>query len=583
MTSAPPRRGQRVKSRILPPFNGGLAFNLVRVALDDDTSVSGIVHRRGSPTSSVWIGYDLCPTQVHNSKLAHVDIPQAPQQAYTEHAAVIGGIGKHVRWKVLFPNKKHSGAGQLLVGGVDDTNRFTSFVEQVLRPFGLCRFQFEDGQTTVEVPDIRNIGTVAAALHCAGYTATSERPEYVADSKLALERYDRSEHMWWNQDQKKAGPLRDVERWTFDFLPPSWKRLPFTWQSLCSNIELDPFTQSHHLPLPLRDFFISMHIDAGSDNDKTGEGVLTGADGCKSVGDQGASDQGASDQGASDQGASDRGASDRGASDRGASDRGASDRGASDRGASDQSLEINKRDEAAYAAKDKGDSCNVTALCRLRGRPAVTCRLSIAQNHQLLHASYWNILAPFDDDTVTLCRILRFRYMLHGYTVREIGSYKQTASNLGHGAEIRCFKNKPQYLRENLSSTVLNRIYQQDGSLSGSGFKGTRGKYGHKDYPKYVPCKRMKRTAVQERKVRQSLPNLFAQYRCVIVDKERCDKQGEKQRHSVSAGSSCCSVDADITADCTTLLRGAASSEVQVERRDTSAAMRLMASSVSNY
>ena len=108
--------------------------------------------------------------------------------------------------------------------------------------------------------------------------------------------------------------------------------------------------------------------------------------------------------------------------------------------------------------------------------------------------------------------LLRFRYMLHGYTSREIGGYQQTASHLGHGAQIRVFRNKPQYKRENLSTATLNQIYKADGSLRGSGFKGTRGKYGHRDFPQYKPQKRMKRSPAQEMNMRVSSQNVFASY-----------------------------------------------------------------------
>lgn len=522
MNSVPPRRGQRVKSRILPPFNGGAAFSLVRVETAErkDSATLGVVHKRGAQQSSVWLEFDLIPTVVDTARLTSLEIPRAPELAYEEHAAVIGGIGKHVRWNVVFPNKKFVGLAHLRVGGVEDRNRFCTFVNQVLCPFGLCHFEFEGTETTVDVPDVSNLGTVAAALHCAGYTAVPTSFSYVSGSKLAPERYDRSEHMWWNQEQSRAGPLRDVDRWSFDFLPPSWKHIPFTWQSLCCNIDIDPLTESKHLPLPLRDFYLTMHIDALNGMRKqSAEEARDGGEGVRG--------------------------------------------------------EV----DASFVAK-------VDALKRLRGRPSVTCRLSQPQNQQLLHASYWNLLAPFEEETVKLSRLLRFRYMLHGYTVREIGGYRQTASNLGHGAQIRCFRNKPQYLRENLSVPVLNRIYREDGSLAGSGFKGTRGKYGHKDFPKYVPCKRMKRTVVQERKIRQSLPNLFAQYRQRVASREQglatqelqCEEQeperDQQMEHATSSNHSCGVTDVNTATDCAAVLRRFASAKVKLQDGDALFSMR---------
>lgn len=423
MQAVPPRRGQRVKSLILSPFNEGLAFTLVQVQTDAGERF-GVLQRKGKLQSHVWLDYDVRSTLVCNEHIVAIAIPPAPSRAYTEFEAVIGGIGKHVRWNVLMPNSKSSGSVELEVDNVVDREKFKEFVNNVIRPFGLCLFEYDGTRTVVQVPDVRNMGKVAAALHCAGYGAKPTDDAAASNSKLALERYDRSEHMWWNQEPRKAGPLRDVHRWTFDFLPPSWETIPFTWQSMCTNIDIDPYTESDELPLPLRDFFLTMHI-----------------------------------------------------------------------------------------GRLKGEGKDASALERLRGRPAVTCRLSLSQNRQLLTASYWNTIAPFDAKTVKLCYLLRFRYMLFGYTAREIGGYTQNAANLGHGAKIRCFRHKPQYRRENLAVDVLNKIYQSDGSLRGSGFKGTRGKYGHKDFPQYRPAKRMKRSVVQETRMREACTNLFEDYR----------------------------------------------------------------------
>ena len=390
----------------------------------------GIVERMHQAHASVWFDFDLMPTKCEVSKLAFLNLPDVPAAAYTETSAVIGGIGKHVRWEVIFPNKKIKGEVALNVGNIRDRAQFTDFVRNVIRPFGLCRFEFDadaegTNTTIVTVPDAQNISMVASALHCAGFTAVPSRREFSSGAKLAIERYDRSEHMWWNQTQEVAGPLRDVHRWVFDFLPTTWKHIPFTWQSLCHNIHLDPETESKHLPLPLRDFYLSMHIEESTDD----------------------------------------------------------------------------------AQRQR--------LANLRGRPSVTCRLSQAQNRQLLAAAYWSTIAPFDNDAVLIGRLLRFRYMLNGYTSREIGGYNQTAKHLGHGAKIRIFRNKPQYRRENLSTEMLNQIYKSDGSLRGSGFKGTRGKYGHRDFPRYKPAKRMKRSVAQEDRMRASSTNVFDAYRRV--------------------------------------------------------------------
>lgn len=417
---------------ILPPFNGGQPFVIVKYEAPGESKRYGIIVKRGRQESSVWLEFDILATSCQNKYLTMISLPAVPTFAYTEKPATIGGIGKHVRWNVIFPNRKWADSASLRVNGIDDRTKFTSFVENIIRPFGLCHFEFERDdddsfwKTIVEIPDGSNVGLVAAALHCGGYGAVTTRPEFESGAKLAIERYDRSEHMWWNQDQDVAGPLRDMHRWVFDFLPSHFTTIPFTWQSLCANIHIDPLTESRYLPLPLRDFYLSAHIKI---------------------------------------------------------------------------------------ANEENDVPRAKQLEVLRGRPSVTCRLSLLQNQQLLSVAYWSTVAPFDKDNVFIARLVRFRFMLHGYTSREIGGYKQTANYLGHGALIRNFRNKPQYRRENLSSEVLNHIYKVDGTLRGSGFKGTRGKYGHQDFPQYKPQKRMKRSATHEGRMREIRKNVFADYK----------------------------------------------------------------------
>lgn len=434
MSEVPPRRGQRIKSNLLSPFNGGNAFKIVQ-----HNEHLGIVQRRhGQNQTFVWLEHDLKPRLLYNNDFTVLPCPNVSQHAYEEYRAIIGGVGQHFRWKVLMPNKKMHGAAKLHVKDVSDQDQFAEFVKNNLQPFAHDEVEFVNSDAFVIVPDLANIGTVAAALHFANYAAHAADPNVVSGAKLAIERYDRSEHMWWNQDQKKAGPLRDVHRWVFDFIPSSWSHLPFTWQAMCENITLDPLTNSEHLPRPLRDFYLTSKISS---------------------------------------------------------------------------------------AEETHDTELAQQLKALRGKPAVTCRLSEEQNRQLLQATYWCLIAPFDANTVRMCKLIRFRYMLHGYTAREIGEYKQTAKNLGHGATIRKFRNKPQYKPENLDNTVLNRIYQADGSMRGSGFKGTRGKYGHTDFPKYIPSKRMHRTAVQEKRVRLAHANPFDEYRQDTVDNKPDDQQ----------------------------------------------------------
>lgn len=425
----PPRRGQRTKSKTLSPFNGGNEFRCAKIrCIEDGEDVYkyGIVEKKGKMFSSVWIEHDLFPVKVENKNITLILCPPVPKNAYEEFSAVIGGIGKHIRWYVILPSKHQKTEVSLTVKGVLDQKKFKLFVDEVIRPFGLCKFEFSpSSDTEVIVPDASRTSFVASAFHCANYKVvfTDKNMKY---GKLAIERYDRSEHMWWNQDQKNAGPLRDVHRWSFSFIPIEWKHVPFTWQSLALNIDVDECEDLCHIPLPLRNYVC---------------------------------------------------------------------------------------DNLSLKAKNEGDHEREGKILCKKQAPCVTCRLSRAQNNQLLEMTYWSMLAPFDKETVKIANLIRFRFMMFGYTSREIGAYNQTASYLGHGAQIREFKNKPQYKIENLSSDVLNTIYRSDGVCKGSGFKGTRGKYGHKDFPKYEPEKRMKRTRLQEELIRNQKAHVFNSYK----------------------------------------------------------------------
>ena len=84
---------------------------------------------------------------------------------------------------------------------------------------------------------------------------------------LGIERYDRSEHTWWNQNQEDAGPLRDTHKWKYNFIPNNWKYLPFTWYSLAKNIMID-IDKINEIPYPLRNY-VCAHMIGKVDDEVT--------------------------------------------------------------------------------------------------------------------------------------------------------------------------------------------------------------------------------------------------------------------------------------------------------------------------
>jgi hypothetical protein len=432
MELVPPKRGQRHKSTVLPHFNKAMVFQLVEVyenGIFKDFAV--IDFEKSCPNQYyIWFQFDLISQPVETDQIRAIQIPYPPKHAIDSFTTTIGGIGKHIRWKVVLAKKHFSGNCKLFVSKIMDKTKFENFVEEQIKPFGFCTYEYQEYEesvsTTIDIPCHKDITYVAAAFHCANYIAVPLNDDMSSCGNIGIERYDRSEHTWWNQDQKNAGPLRDTHKWKYNFIPPYWKHLPFTWFSLADNVDL-PINKVAELPLPLRDYV------------------------CQKM----------------------------------------------------------KRE--VHADKD----FKLLSSMQTKDR-TVTSRLTYDQNIQLLNCAYWTFVAPFDKKIVKLASMVQFRYLLHGYIGREMGGYTQSAKYIGHGAYCRSFKNKPQYDYDKLDNTIKNKIKKQNGIVFGNGFKGTRGKYGHNEFPTYQPKKKMKRSVQAELEMREIPSNKFEDYKTQI-------------------------------------------------------------------
>ena len=426
----PPRKGIRIKSKVLPSFNKGSTFQLVSIHTDTIIEYGVLDADRSTATQYfVWKEHALRSVHVPSECIRVINIPHPPQRAIEPFNVTIGGIGSHLRWRVITSRKTYNGPCKLFVNGIVDTGLFEVFVHSKIRPFGFCDFAYtECGESLaaiVCIPSHHDLTQVASAFHCANYAAIPLDDEMASSGNLGIERYDRSEHTWWNQDQKKAGPLRDTHKWNYGFIPNTWRKLPFTWHSLADNIEID-VADIEYLPLPLRNYVCDRMLLATEDP--------------------------------------------------------------------------HERD---------------TLLGVRTSQHVVTSRLQLPQNVQILACTYWTRIAPFDKTIVNMCGLLLFRYMIFGYTGRQMGGYKQTAKHIGHGAYCRLFKRQPQYNYENLDTVVKNRVDNRNGVIFGIGFKGTRGKYGHKDFPEYKPISKRIRTVEADVQIREITVNKFDHYsRC---------------------------------------------------------------------
>ena len=439
----PPRRGQRHKSLILPTLNKGRCFKIISVG-----GKIGLVDYESS-TPRAWFSDEFESVSYDESEAKTLQLTLPPNLGYTEENAIIGGVGKTLRWNVI-TNMKLMEETKLFVLFIEDTKKFSKFIDDEIKPFAFISSDFittEEYKNTVliTVPDGTKLAIVAAKLHDTGFGAIVDDENYTM-GKLGIERLDRSDHMWWNQDNRKAGPLRDIERWNYSWC--KWKKLPFTWHMLASNFPIS-LEKVGKIPLPLRNYVVQQ-IRKRSEIELEilkNENYETGEPPVKQM--------------------------------------------------------LLKRLEVEIIASKQLET----------RKHCVTSRLCEEQTRQLLSATYYSMFAPFDSLKLEISRLIHIRYALNGYCGRQVGGYRQNANYLGHGALLRNFKGKDQYKIENLSNVIINKVLQPDGRYLGSGFKGTRGKHGHADFPSYVPKRRMKRTIEVESKMRKKTTDCFKEYK----------------------------------------------------------------------
>lgn len=440
-----------MKSHVLPPFNNGRAFQLLLVTKDHQTRYA-IQDTRFK--DCLWLELDIHIRKFEEfDKVELIDLKMPSPEAYSEFVCTIGGVGKHIRWKTVFPQVGRKTSPDLLVSGIHDRAAFET-VAETLKPFAFIHVYHEVSEEEcaahISITDSKYVGNVAAAFHAQGYGAipVDEKFEETC-GKMGIERKDRSDHMWWNQTSECAGPLRDIHRWDYSFVPDHWTKIPFTWMSMADNIRVN-VSKLTDIPLPLRYYVVESTLRRL----QTEQDLLR--DEYEIV-------------------------------------------------HPDEMEEIKNVMHSVDEEKKEWLECT-------NPKHYVTCRLTRAQNIQLLAATYWRTIAPFDCDTLHLSKLLAFRYCMFGYEGREVGAYRQKANYLGHGANIRKFKHHQQYKPENIPIEVLNKVYQKNGKLRGSGFKGTRGKYGHRDFHKYAPKILSKRSREAEDRIRASKTNCFEEY-----------------------------------------------------------------------
>lgn len=247
-------RTKRSKGHTLPLLNEGQPFRVVKV------NGKYAILKKTDPVSVVHLN-DMFPKVITNDDVVEQCVlPLPPELAFEQEEAIIGGVGKTIRWKVVLPRRKNNNPALLFVANIFDKIKFEKFIGE-LQPFAFHNYTYEDTlacgySTRIDIPDNTKTGMVAARLHYAGYGAVLETEE--CQGKLGVERFDRSDHMWWNQDPKTAGPLRDTHRWKYPWC--DWKYLPFNWHLLAKNI-LIPTELCDVVPFPLRNYVLQSRMD----------------------------------------------------------------------------------------------------------------------------------------------------------------------------------------------------------------------------------------------------------------------------------------------------------------------------------
>lgn len=447
------KKGQREKSEVLEPFNCGKPFQILKLQTLEGDIKYGIQDERQK--DKVWVDKDIITTDFSCFAVVnpiYIDTPNS--NAYSSQTVTIGGVGKHIRWKTVLPQIGRKTCPDLLITNISDEDSFRQFMER-LKPFAFISAleTIEDDLVShVSIPDSTYLGNIAAMFHANGFGAVSIDEEFEETcGKLGIERKDRSDHMWWNQSKREAGPLRDTHRWDYSFLPKDWRSIPFTWESMTDNIYSKiNVTNVMDLPLPLRNYVVQYHISrCESELDILQHELVIS-----------------------------------------------------------YIYEVQQlKRQIRIKRKEIEDWSHFT-----KSRHCVTCRLTKDQNIQLLTSTYWRVIAPFDDFTLKMTEILAFRYCVHGFEGREVGPYRQSAKYLGHGETIRNFKNHKQYKPENMPTDVLNKVYKSDGKLQGSGSKGSRGKYGNRKHPRYQQNKRGIRCKTIDKQIRSRKIDCFREY-----------------------------------------------------------------------
>lgn len=381
-----------------------------------------------------------------DEKASEYHLPFPPEGSYKESECTIGGVGKTLRWKYVDCQRevlKRNEEKVNLVVALEQESSY-SHVRRILSDLKECWLEAEreaweeEGEGGETMRLVRVIvykpSNVCRVAYLLHREGISCDVEREEQSSKDTIGIERLDRM------SKEGPRRDVERWKFDFVPSSWRVPPFSWERLCRNLEGE---EAAHFPLPLSHHLLDYQIGIATSLLSVLRPELE------------------------------------------------TSRSYAER--SSIRLLVRSWEEKRSSLLSKRDSYP------LLFQKVSSSKLSFSQVRQLLACHHCSLRRGDIELEERVVRALKMRYLLDGgYFVRRFGQYDHSAKHLGHGSSLRNFPSMPQYDRQSLSIEVLNRIYKEDGSLRGIGYKGTRGKHSHPDHQMYVPKKKAKRSEQSE-------------------------------------------------------------------------------------
>lgn len=454
--------------------NSGKIFRFVRITCHDGGQVQGLVCEASSSEfclriaqaqvtrrsvvekprydklTSVWCK-DIDSFQV-------VQLPTISNLCYDQTRVTTGGIGNHVRWRILSSNCKTSVPARVVVCGICGSNRaeFESFVRysgSLVKFFPDERqpdYSEMSGHDTCDVElrfnnDIIYVQSMLARLGLVCFTLDATR---VREAELMPERLDRAGNLWseeYRNDESSVGPVRCIRHWKQHYMLPLLEGAVFTWKQLSKGIinaiGLESAMLCKSFPRPLSQYILrecnaQTHTKLRSLQAEVMDSQMTSAlaeemynlDLNSALGDTQRLTEVQIHCGA-------------------------------------LFVKSAHACQELYREVDKWKRLEEASRCN---PPDVSAALTEEQYVQILQCTYLSLRADLNTLEETAVNQILFQYMLCGWTCRFAGKYTKSGKHMGHGNTLRRFRgaNAENYRQASGDVAMQNRIQNGRGMKS---------------------------------------------------------------------------------------------------------------------